>query len=148
MRIAIVASIDFTPDIVKISEELKKQGHEVEIPYMTKKIIDGELSFEEFMKVKRERGDIEFRRKAEENLIKRYYKIIQNSDAILVLNLEKKGIKNYIGGNAFLEMGFAHVLGKKIFLFNNIPEMAYSDEIKEMDFTVIDGDITKISEIS
>ena len=29
-------------------------------------------------------------------------------------------------------MGFAHVLNKKIYLLNNIPEMSYSDEIRAM----------------
>jgi len=47
---------------------------------------------------------------------RRYYEIIKECDAILVLNLEKNKIKNYIGGNTFLEMGFAHVLNKKIYL--------------------------------
>lgn len=37
---------------------------------------------------------------------------ICGSDAILVLNYDKKGIKNYIGGNTLMEMGFAHVHDK------------------------------------
>ncbi|MBI3413315.1 MAG: hypothetical protein HY051_04505 [Candidatus Aenigmarchaeota archaeon] len=45
------------------------------------------------------------------------------------MNFDKKGIKNYIGGNTFLEMGFAHVLNKKIFIWNGVPSMPYTDEI-------------------
>ena len=55
--------------------------------------------------------------------------MIQKSDAILVLNLTKNGIENYIGGNTFLEMGFAHVLEKKIFVYNKLPDVGYKDEI-------------------
>jgi hypothetical protein len=146
MKITIVASVDFSYETKKVADELTASGHEVEIPYFTQKILRGEVDFEKYKKVKSERGDIEYRKNAEENLIKRYYNKIKNSDAILVLNLEKKGIPGYIGGNSFLEMGFAFVLGKTIFLYNSIPEMAYSDEIKEMDLVVINGDTSKISE--
>ncbi|MEK6937734.1 MAG: hypothetical protein AABX04_01690 [Nanoarchaeota archaeon] len=47
--------------------------------------------------------------------IRNYWKVIQEADAVLIANFDKKGIKNHIGGNSFLEMGFAHVLNKKIF---------------------------------
>lgn len=77
--------------------------------------------------------------------IRAYWKIIRESDAVLVANFDKKGIKNYIGGNTFLEMGFAHVLGKKIFLLNGIPKMIYTDEIKAMQPAVINGNFSKIS---
>ena len=77
-------------------------------------------------------------------MIKRYYKIIQNSDAVLVLNFDKNGIKNYIGGNTFLEMGFAYVLNKPIYLVNPIPDMIYTDEIKAMQPKILNGDLGKI----
>ena len=60
------------------------------------------------------------------------------------MNYEKRGIKNYIGGNVFLEIGFAHVLGKKIFLLNEIPDMFYKDEIESMDPIVLKGNLNKI----
>ena len=56
------------------------------------------------------------------------------------------GIPNYIGGNTFLEMGFAHVLNKKVFLLNNIPAMPYDDEIKDMQPIVLNGDLLKIKQ--
>ncbi len=44
-----------------------------------------------------------------------------------------------------MEMGFAHVNGKKIFLLNPIPEdVPYTDEIKAMADVVINGDLIKI----
>lgn len=65
-------------------------------------------------------------------------------NVILVLNLDKKGISNYIGGNTFLEMGFAHVLNKTIYLYNNIPDILYTDEINTMKPIIIGGDLLKI----
>lgn len=144
MKIAICSSIEFTNEIKEVMEKLEDRGHEVEIPLMSKKIMDGEVSFEEFKREKRKSGDGRFRKMAGEDLIKRYFKIIRNSDAILVLNLDKNGIENYIGGNTFLEMGFAYVLEKKIFLFNKPPEMGYKDEIAAMSPVIIDGNLDRI----
>ena len=143
MKIVICASIDATMDIKEAAESLKRLGHEVEIPKYSQKILNNEITLEKFLEVKEREGDMVFRKK-EEDLIMRYYNIIKSSDAILVLNVDKKGIKNYIGGNTFLEMGFAYVLGKKMFLINGIPEMQYKDEIMAMSPTIINGDLGKI----
>jgi len=83
--------------------------------------------------------------KREGGFIKWYHDSIKDSDAILVLNFDKNGVKNYIGGNTLMEMGFAHVNGKKIFLLNPIPEdLNYTDEIKAMADIVLNGDLNKI----
>ncbi len=144
MKIAICASIDFTYKTKEIADKLLKQGHRVEIPFYSRKILSGKISMEEFLKTKGESGDISFRKESEEDLIKRYFHLIQNSDAILVVNIDKKGIKNYIGGNVFLEMGFAHILDKKIFLLNDIPDVLYKDEILAMQPIIINDDLNKI----
>ena len=70
---------------------------------------------------------------------------MQDADALLVVNLDKHGIKNYIGENAFLEMGFAHILNQKIYLMNPIPDMPnYGTEIIAMKPIVINGDLSEI----
>ena len=141
MKIVICGSIDSTYKIKKISDELKKMGHETEIPLTSQRILNGELTMEEFLAEKGKNGDGTFRRKIRDDVIKRYYEIIKKSDAIFLVNVEKNGISGYIGGNTFLEMGFAHVLGKKIFLLNDIPEIGYTDELKAMEPVVLRGDI-------
>ena len=78
--------------------------------------------------------------------IRQHYGHILQSDAVLIVNLEKNGAKNYIGGNCLMEMGMAYVNNKKIFLLNGIPaEAAYIDEIKAMDPICLNGDLSKIS---
>jgi hypothetical protein len=148
MKIIICGSISFTPEIKKISDEFIALGHEVDIPMTSRRIIKGEFSLKEFEEEKEKNGDVSFRegaaRKLKDDVIKRYYKKIKETDVVLVLNMEKKGIKNYIGGNVFLEMGFAHVLNKKIYLYNDIPESLFKDEIIAMQPTVLNGDILKI----
>lgn len=143
MKIVICSSIDFTYEVKEIADKLEKAGHEVEIPLTSQKILRGELTLEEFKKEKEEDGD-GFMRKVKDDVIRRYFEIIKNSDAILVVNCEKNGTENYIGGNTFLEMGFAHVLRKKIYLLNPIPESSYRDELVAMEPVVLDGNLEKM----
>ena len=70
-------------------------------------------------------------------------KVAQN-DAILVLNLEKNGQKNYIGGTTFLEIYMAFELGKKIFLYNPIPDGSFKDELLGMNPIIINRDLSRI----
>jgi len=147
MRITICGSVTSTPEIKNAKDELEKMGHSTEIPFTTKKIIDGTISFEDFNEEKEKNGDGKFRELAQSeniDLIKRYYNLIEDSDAILVVNMDKNGVKNYIGGNALLEIGFAYILDKKIFLLNDIPKISYKDEIVAMKPIIVKGDLTKI----
>jgi len=74
-----------------------------------------------------------------------YFNAIKESDAILVLNFDKKDIKNYVGANTFLEIGDAHVLNKKIFFINEKPEQDYiKDELDAMDLIILNGDLSKL----
>ena len=69
-----------------------------------------------------------------------------NGHPMYKLNFDKNGIKNYIGGNTLMEIGFAYVNNKKVFLLNPIPEkVPYTDEIKAMVDVVLDGNLGRIS---
>lgn len=142
MKIAICASLNFTHEIKKIADELEVLGFEVSIPKSAEKILRGEFSLDE-IKGEKENGTFS-ERAIKFDAIRAYHEIIKSSDAILIVNLEKNNVKNYIGGNTFLEMGFAHILNKPIYLFNNIPEMIYTDEIRAMQPIIIGGDLVKI----
>jgi hypothetical protein len=142
MKIAICGSLDFTYEIEKLANDLRKMKFEVCIPISSEKILKGEFSLKE---IKKEKENGKFSDRAiKYDSIRAYWNIIKNCDYILVANYDKKGIKNYVGGNSFLEMGFAHILQKKVFLLNGIPEMIYSDEIKAMQPTALNGDLSKI----
>ena len=139
MKITICGSIQFSEKMKEAADELIKMGHQVELPLTTKRILNGELTLEEFSQEK-EKAE----RKIKDDVIRKYYDIIKNSEAILVVNMEKKNIPGYIGGNTLLEMGFAYVLNKRIYLLNEIPEMAYTDEIVAMQPVVISGNLSLI----
>ena len=81
-------------------------------------------------------------RKIARDLIRGYFRKIQESDAVLVLNYSRNGIENYVGGNSFLEMGFAHVLGKLIFLLHAVPETpSVREEIEAMQPVILHGEL-------
>ena len=73
---------------------------------------------------------------------------ISKMDAVLVLNLDKekdgKLFENYIGGATFLEMYDAFRLGKKIYLYNDIPDGMLYDEIEGFNPIIINGDLDLI----
>ncbi len=143
MKVVICASISFTDEIKEVAEELSEKGHIVEIPFTSQRIINGELTLEQFLAEKQKNGDGALR-KIKDDLIKRYYEIIKGADAVLVVNMNKNGIENYIGGNTLIEMAFAHVLDKKVFLLNPIPEISYKDEIMAMQPIILEGNLAEI----
>ena len=136
MKIGVAGSMQFTEEMIKVCEELRKLGHE---PFMSK------FKDEYVGKTDKEKETIKLNHKYNYDAIREFWKPMQDADALLVVNLDKHNIKNYIGGNAFLEMGFAHVLGQKIYLMNPSPEMPYyGTEIIAMKPIVINGDLNKI----
>jgi len=83
--------------------------------------------------------------KNERNAIREFWEIINESDAILVLNYDRRGVSNYIGGNTLMEIGFAHVLNKKIFLMNPIPEIEYyKSEIEAVRPVILNENLKRI----
>lgn len=85
--------------------------------------------------------------KRENNYLKVHYQHILDSEAILIVNGEKNGIKNYIGGNVLIEMGQAYVNNKIIFLLNGMPKnLSYQAEIECMDPVCLDGNLSNISQ--
>jgi len=139
MKITICGSSVFRKDMVDYKQKLLELGHEVIVHPDYEAIVRGEKQ-DLLHKIQNEHATA----KKEGGYIKWYYDAIANSDAILVLNFDKKGISNYIGGNTLMELGFAHVNGKKIFLLQNIPEVSYRDEIEAMYDVILDGDLSKI----
>jgi hypothetical protein len=136
MQIVICGSMTASREMVEIKNKLAERGHVVVLPDFTEEY----AVMDTLDKMHAESA----RNKVEHDLIKGYYEKIKASDAILVVNIERKGTRGYIGGNSFLEMGFAFVLGKAIYLLHEIPDLGYRDEIEAMEPMLIDGDLSKI----
>lgn len=136
MKIVICGSMTASKEMLEIEKKLQTLGHEVVLPPFTHDY----AALDEMDKMHSESAQ----NKIKHNLVGVYYEEIKNNDAVLVVNIERKGIKGYIGGNSFLEMGFARVLNKPIYLWDGIPEMSYRDEIEAMQPIIINGDLSLI----
>jgi septum formation protein len=141
MRITLCGSISFADRIVDVYRRLQELGHEPMIHDHMFGLVDGTAP-----QLNDSVETSEIKRKYD--FIRAWHELIRNSDAILVCNFDKGGISNYIGGNTLMEIGFAHVLGKKVFLLNPVPEdVPYVDEIRAMSDYVLNGDLAKINTV-
>ena len=136
MKIGVAGSMQYAEKLIEACDILRAQGHEV---YMSK-FGDAFIG-----KTDEEKEKLKLYNKYERDAIREFWKLMQDADALVVANYDKHGIKNYIGGNSFLEMGFAHVLKQKIYLMYPIPDMPYyGTEIIAMKPVVLNGDLSKV----
>ena len=122
-QITIVGSMKFHTEYEKIKKVLEAKGYKVVIP-----LLDAFYTKEKNPK-----------RKSMED----FNNELEKSDAILVANYEKNGIRDYIGVNVFMEIGMAFNRGKKIFILKGIPGNC-KDELKAIGAIALNGNIGKI----
>ncbi len=135
MKIFIVCSKAFFKDIKEIKEYLEQKKYEVFVPHTY-------LHPETEDEIRRLGNESHASFKA--RMFKLSEERIKDVDAILVLNFEKHGVKNYIGGSTFLEMYEAFKNGKKIYLYNPIPEGLLYDEINGFSPIILNGNLEVI----
>lgn len=139
MHIVVCGSMSAARDMIEAKGTLERMGFTCTIPVGSEEYAAGLLE--------RVGGSEGAKRKIAHNLIIGYFEEIRRGDAVLITNCAKSGIPSYIGGNAFLEMGFAHVLGKPIFLLNPIPDNPLMrQEIEAMQPIVLNGALGRIGE--
>ncbi|PIR94399.1 hypothetical protein COT97_01680 [Candidatus Falkowbacteria bacterium CG10_big_fil_rev_8_21_14_0_10_39_11] len=141
MKIVICASLAFKNEILSTADQLRQMGFEVQTPFTVGQAVNehiedikdwlANMSEAEFLDLKEDRMRLHFDK-------------IDQADAILVLNYDKNGQVNYIGGNVLIEMGYAFSQYKIIFMLRGCPDVNYTEEIKGMKPIVIDGDLDKI----
>lgn len=130
MKILIICSKAFYKDIALIKEKLEEMGHTVELPNSYYEPEAEKKSWELW-----EKEHAEFKAR----MFKMSEERISNMDAVLTLNFDKNGKKNYIGGATFIEIYEAFMKRKKIFLYNDIPDGMLYDEIAGYSSIVING---------
>lgn len=135
MKIFIICSKKFYDKIPEVQKTLEDSGHEITLP----NCYDDPSTEERYRNLGTEEHS-----KWKSEMLKHSTNVIESNDAVLVLNFDKHGMKNYIGGATFLEMYDAFRLGKKIFLYNDIPEGILTDEVVGFGPVVINGDLQKI----
>jgi len=135
MKIFIICSKRFYDKIPGMEIELKGRGHILSMP----NCYDDPSTEDHY----RSLGSKNHSRWKSE-MIKHSLSVVQDNDAVLVLNFDRGDIKNYIGGATFLEMYDAFRLGKKIFMYNDIPDGILYDEILGFNPVILNGNLDKI----
>ena len=79
-----------------------------------------------------------------QGFIDEHFAKIDTAEAILVVNEDKNGVANYIGGNTLIEMAYAYKQGLDIFLLNPVPSMPYTDEIRAFSPIILNGQLEGI----
>jgi hypothetical protein len=136
MKIVVCGSMKLSKRMIEVGNQLSSLGHFFTLP----RFVDEYSRLGSQDKMHSEASQ----NKINHDLIRGYYQEIMHGDAVLVVNEHLNYLEGYIGGNSFLEMGFAHVLDKRIYLMRQIPYVSYRDEILAMNPIVINGDLTKI----
>jgi len=127
MKIVVSGNVYMLPDIMDVQDQLETKKHKV-------------FPIFEYLDELEEKNE----KKKEKNRLS-FFDKLKKSDALLVVNNSlKNGRKNYISGSSFLEMGFAHALGKKLFILQGVPEVSYKDEILAMEPIILNGNLSKI----
>ena len=135
----ICGSMAFVHDMVTTKKQLDALGHQAFIPYGSEPhLTDGGFV---------ENLDDNLAFCIKNNVMKTNFDLLASCDAILVLNKKRNNIDGYIGISALMEMGVAHHLNKKIFLFQDIPDHhkhRWAQEVRMMQPTVIRRDLKKV----
>lgn len=130
--------MSFSKEMLEAQKKLNDAGHEALVPP------DAEVHLNDPGLKEDVRRQEEHSR--ETDIMIECYKLIEESDAVLLLNYEKKGQEGYIGASALMELGMAYYLGKKMFMLFDVPESHYASmEMKVMKPVVLEGDVTRIA---
>lgn len=141
--VTICSSANFYRQAVDIQADLEKLGYKVLIPATAERMKQSD-DFE-VSHYKTWFGDNnDYHKKTA--LMRGHFDEVERGDAVLVLNFEKHGVTNYIGGNVLMEMALAFHLKKPIFLFNEIPDQSpFLEEIIGLEPIVLSGRLEKLS---
>jgi len=153
MKITICGSIGFYAEMESVRDQLIKLDHEVKIPELVlevpKEFGSGKKVY--FGQFVQENGGIDAFPVGhkiwdlKEGAINDHFEKIVWSEAVLIVNMEKRGILGYVGGNTLIEVGVAFYLKKKIYILNPVSsELSYKQEILGMKPAILNGDLTKI----
>lgn len=136
MKIGVIGSMQYTEKMLELRDQLIKMGHDAFVTTLADPFVG---------KTDEQKEKIKIHQKQNMDAIREFWRLMQGADAVLVANFDKHGIKNYIGGNTLMEIGFAHVLNQKVFLMNPIPDIPYyKTEIEAVKPIIINGNLTLV----
>jgi hypothetical protein len=142
MKVMICGSMQFAREMLEAQKRLEEMGIEAEVSCDTQLFIDNP----DFTT---DNHDENYAHCIENDIIRKSFDSIAESDAILILNYPKNGTEGYVGASGLIEIGLAYYLRKKIFLLNPPPSpdrAKYAHEILIMQPIILNGKLEKILE--
>lgn len=136
MKIFLICSKAFYDKVPAIKNELEKAGHTISLP----NCFDDPTTEARY----KEMGNKEHA-EWKASMLRHSQDVIEANDAVLVLNFDKNGQQNYIGGATFLEMYDAFRMNKKIFMYNPVPDGMLKDEIEGFEPVILGQDLTLVA---
>jgi hypothetical protein len=137
MKIVLGGSCVFAKELFNIKKELEDEGHSV-------LVTDDLHEYVEKPSIKRD-FDEEVKISKKYDIIKSFFKKIEQSDALLIGNFTKNNIKGYLGPNVLMDLGLAYYLNKKIYLLNDVDRsQSCAVEMAIIDAIILNGDLNKI----
>ena len=130
-RIVICGSMAFYAEMVAMKRRLKKHGIQCAIPDLDSALLEAGRE-EDYQGVKRRASMRHIRRVRD-----------QKTFAILVMNLDKHGVSDYIGPNTFAEVAVAFAHYKQIYLFQGYPDF-YKDELLAWQAVILNGNVSSL----
>lgn len=142
--ITVCSSATFYKHVVELKNQLENMGFTVLVPAMAlqmQKDNDYDVTHYKTWLV----GSNDYEKKAE--YMHGHFDEVARADAILVVNDEKHGVPNYIGGNVLMEMALAFHMHKPIFVFNGLPaNTPFDEELRGLLPVVLHGTISNFME--
>ncbi len=133
MKICICCSLKFGNEVREIEQQLQRLGHEVLLPNGIINHLPEQPDYDPVQA------------KIDTDSNHQHVDKIRVSDAILVCNYDKNGIRNYIGANTFAEMFIAYYFNKPIFCLHDLPNQSYiNDELQSFRPIILHNDLTKL----
>ncbi len=141
--ITICSSVSFYRQAGQIRNQLVEAGYEVLLPDVAEKMVaSGDYEVEHYKTWFANPDD--YHKKGE--LMHGHFDKVVKGDVTLVLNYEKHGQANYIGGNVLMEMGIAFHFKKPIFILNGLPqESPFEEEILGLQTVFLKGDLSQLT---
>lgn len=129
--LVVCGSMQFYAQMKELKARLENIGIQIIIPANEDEVIQT-LEGDDLDKFKRQVSNAYLRKIRDKHTL-----------ALLIVNEEKRGIKNYIGANTLVEIGMAFSWGKKVFILNDFYE-PLRDELRAWECEALKGDLTNL----
>jgi len=143
MKIFILGSMHFAKEMLETKKKLEDMGHQVGVSCDTQEFVNNR-------EMTTDNHEENYKWCVDNDIIRKCFTCIADSDAVLLLNYPKNGLNGYVGASGIMEVGLAYYLKKKIFLLYSPPpvkEAKYSHEILIMQPIILNGDLNMISKV-